>query len=343
MSLAVDYRPNTFDDVVEQDVVVNILRNICNTEKLQNRNFLLVGPAGTGKTTLGRIITNSLNGESIDPIEIDAASHNGIDDVRDIIEQASQFPVVGKYKCFIIDECHAMSNSAWQAMLKMIEEPPAASVFIFCTTNPEKIPATIISRVQTFRLSKISTKGIFDRMIEIIKREQQSGREITYDPPYGVIYIAKMANGGMRDALTMLDKCLAFSSDLKSENVVKALGLPGYDDYFDLLRAVSKRDFESLLMIIDVVYNRGDNFVAWFEGFNSFLVNVIKYCYFRDFSCVTIPESYAETLSKYTEAHAKVCMKLSSVVTRAIHDMRQTSYQQETIITALCELIGKKG
>ena len=342
MSLANDYRPRTFDDVVEQEIVVNILKNICGKETLNHRNFLLIGPAGCGKTTLARIIDRALNGEDSDPIELDAASHNGIDDIRDIIEQAKQYPVFGNYKCFIIDEIHALSSQAWSALLLTIEESPAKSVFIMCTTNPEKIPDTIISRVQTFRLSKISTKGIYDRLRAVVEKENEHGRGIECDP-YGLIHIAKLANGGMRDAMTLLDKCLSFSNIITTDNVVKALGLPSFDDYFDLLRVVAKRDIESMLMIVDTIYNSGVNFISWFEGFNSFLVNVMKYCYFHDFNMTTISASYADQLSKYTEAHAKVCMRLSSVITRVIHEMRQTSYQQEVVITALCDLMTKKG
>ncbi len=342
MSLANDYRPRTFDDVVEQDVVVNILRNTCSKPELSHRNFLLIGPAGCGKTTLARIIDRALNGADSDPIELDAASHNGIDDIREIIEQAKQYPVYGNYKCFIIDEIHALSAQAWSALLLTIEESPARSVFIMCTTNPEKIPDTIISRVQTFRLSKISTEGIYNRLLSVVKRENENGRNIDYNG-YGLIYIAKLANGGMRDAMTMLDKCLSYSENLSDENVVKALGLPRFDEYFELLKVVAKRDVESTLMLVDTIYNSGVNFISWFEGFNSFLVNVMKYCYFHDFSYVTIPAIYGEKLSKYTESHARVCMRLSSVVTRIIHEMRQTSYQQEAAITALCDLMTKKG
>lgn len=342
MSLANDYRPRTFDDVVEQEIVVNILKNTCSKDHLEHRNFLLIGPAGCGKTTLARIIDRALNGPESEPIEIDAASHNGIDDVREITDQAQQYPIVGNYKCFIIDEAHQISNSGWAAFLKVIEESPAKSVFIFCTTNPEKIPNTIISRVQTFRISKISTKGIYDRLLSVVKHENENGRSIEYTPD-GLVYIAKIANGGMRDAMTLLEKCLAYSNVLSSDNIVKALGLPSFDDYFELLKVVTKRDFESMLMLVDTIYNSGVNFISWFEGFNSFLVNVVKYCYFRDVRAVVIPASYEDKLANYTENHAKVCMRLSSAVTRFIHDMRQTSYQQEVVITALCELMNKKG
>jgi DNA polymerase-3 subunit gamma/tau len=340
VSLANDYRPSSFDDVVEQDVVVNILKNICSKE-LQNRNFLLIGSQGIGKTTLARIMNTALNDGACEPIELDGASNNGIDDIRSIIEDARQYPIHGKYKVFIIDECQALSSAAWGSALKLLEESPARSVFILCTTNPEKIPKTIISRVQVFRLSKISTKGIYDRLHHVVQSEIEKGRDIIYEP-HGLVYIAKMANGGMRDALTLLDKCLAYSNEISSDSVVKALGLPSFDDYFNLLGYMSKRNIEGMIQLIDDVYNSGVNFVTWFEGFNSFLANVIKYCFMRDITKTSIPASYCEKMAKYTEAHAKVCMIHASAVSKLIPELRRTSYQQETAVIYLCDCIRRE-
>ena len=340
MSLANDYRPKSFDDVVEQDVVVNILKNICSKE-LQNRNFLLIGSQGIGKTTLARIMNTALNDGECEPIELDGASNNGIDDIRSIIEDARQYPIQGKYKVFIIDECQALSAAAWGSMLKLLEESPARSVFILCTTNPEKIPATIISRVQVFRLSKISTEGIYNRLLHVVKSEIESGKEIEYAPD-GIAYIAKMASGGMRDALTLLDKCLAYSNNINSDNVVAALGLPSFDDYFKLLGYVSKHDTAGMIELVDSVYNSGTNFVSWFEGFNSFLANVIQYCFIRDIRRVKIPASYESKMSKYGESHAKICMIIASSVTKLIAELRKTSYQQEAAVIHLCELTRKR-
>ena len=192
MTLANKHRPKSFDDVVEQSLIVNILKNICKSE-LSNRNFLLIGPAGTGKTTLARIIGNTLNEGECDPIEIDAASNSGVDAMRDIVQQAHSYPIGHKFKIFIIDECHSLSSAAWQSLLKVLEESPARSVFVFCTTNPEKIPKTILSRVQTFQLSKISLEGIYNRLIFVLKEEIAKGNNITYNGE-GVMFIAKLAN-----------------------------------------------------------------------------------------------------------------------------------------------------
>ena len=163
MSLSNKYRPSDFSSVIGQGVVVDIVKTMCESAQLSNRNFLFTGPAGTGKTTLGRLIAKTLNGSADNVIEVDAASHSGVEDTREIIQQASQYPIGTKYKVIIVDECHSLSNTAWQSLLKGLEEQLGNTVFIFCTTNPEKIPATIISRVQTFKLSKISTENIQKR------------------------------------------------------------------------------------------------------------------------------------------------------------------------------------
>jgi len=151
-SLATKYRPRTFEQMTEQSLVVSLVKTMCESKTLPNRNFLFIGPAGCGKTTISRIIANELNEGKGEPIELDAASHGSTEDIRQIISQASTFPIGMKYKIFIIDEVHSISSQAFQVFLKTLEEQPAKSIFLFCTTNPEKIPNTILSRVQTFRL-----------------------------------------------------------------------------------------------------------------------------------------------------------------------------------------------
>ena len=169
-SLAIKYRPKTFDDVTEQVFIKAILSNQLKSGEVKHA-YLFCGGAGTGKTTCARIFASEINKGSGNPIEMDAASQNGVDDVREIIQQAKTKSIDSEYKVFIIDECHAFSNNAWQAMLKIIEEPPAKSIFIFCTTNPEKIPKTIISRVQRYDFQRISQKGIVDRLKNILEQE----------------------------------------------------------------------------------------------------------------------------------------------------------------------------
>ena len=204
-NLASKYRPKDLDSIVEQPVVVATVKNIVKSKKMSNRNFLFIGSQGVGKTTTARALASALNEGKGEPIELDAASHSGVDAMRSIIDQARSYPIGSTYKVFIIDEVHALSPAAWQSLLKTLEEQPARSVFMLATTNAEKIPATIISRVQTFQLSRISLQGIHDRLKYIIEQENKEGRQITYSDE-AVMYIAKFAKGGMRDGITALDQ-----------------------------------------------------------------------------------------------------------------------------------------
>lgn len=204
-----------------------------------------------------------------------------------------------------------------------------------CTTNPEKIPATIISRVQSFKLSKISTENIQKRLKFIMDSEIKEGRKLTYtDDALG--YLAKYAQGGLRDAITGLDKALAFGSDVTIELLEKALDLPNYDDYFSLLNALVKKDNAEITKIVDEVYNSGTNFVKWFEGFHSFLCNIVKYIFLKDISRTMIPSHYIDKLEKYGTQHAAICLKLSNVIMTMAKDLKSTQYQLETAMTYLC-------
>lgn len=289
----------------------------------------------THNTTSARIMANILNDGQGEPIEIDAASHSGVNDIREIVEQAQSYPVGSKYKVFIVDECHSISNAGFQVFLKCLESSPARSVFILCTTNPEKIPGTVLSRVQTFQLSKISLKGIQDRLVYVLEQEKAEGRQLTYDVN-AVNYIAKLAQGGMRDALTSLDKCLAYSSDITMENVEKALNLPNYDDYFKLLNFIAKKDNNGIVSVINDVYDSGVNFIKWFDGFMAFISNIIKYIYIQDISATMIPEHYKDKIAGYGAAHAALCLKLSNKLVKLNQELRTTQYLQELAITYLC-------
>lgn len=331
-SLAIKYRPTTWKDVTEQDDIVVILQNQLETEEFRHA-YLFCGPAGCGKTTCARIFAREINHGEGNPIEMDAASNNSVDDARNIIQQSRTQSLTSEYKIFIIDECHALSNSAWQAMLKIIEEPPEKSVFIFCTTNPERIPKTIISRVQRYDFQRISQQGIVDRLHYILDMEFENKSWQWHRD--SLEYIAKLANGGMRDAITLLDKCLAFSTDLSIENVVSALGVTGYDIMFDMTRAIYDRDVKKVMSMIEELYATGKDLKQFVKTYTQFTVDIIKYFAGCDWSLLTIPatKEYKERISDLGNEYD--CYDLLSTLINLSADIKYSStpmYDMEAAI-----------
>lgn len=314
-SLAVKYRPKTWDDVTEQSSTKIILQQQLESGEVKNA-YLFCGPAGCGKTTCARIFANDINNGEGNPIELDAASNNGVDDVREIIQQAKTKSINSEYKIFIIDECHALSNSAWQAMLKIIEEPPAKSIFIFATTDPQKIPKTILSRVQRYDFQRISQKGIVDRLYHIINVENGIvPQNIHIDTPDAVEYIAKIADGGMRDAITLMDKCLAFSKDLTLENVVKALGTVDYDTMFKLTDALLVQDVQTAIQIIEDSHDAGKDLKTFVRQYVQFLLDVSKYGVGCNWRYLQIPrlDTYEKWLEELSSENFDIIDTLLSV------------------------------
>ena len=277
ISLAVKYRPSSFDQVVEQSATKVILQQQLSSGDIKNA-YLFCGGAGTGKTTCARIFANEINNGKGTPIELDAASNNSVDDVREIIQQSKTASLNSEYKVFIMDEVHALSNQAWQAMLKVLEEPPVKSIFIMCTTDPQKIPKTILSRVQRFDFQRIGQVAIKNRLEDICDSENRELKEerIKYNA-FSLEYIAKQAQGGMRDAITMLDKCLAYSNDLTIENVTKALGIPSYDLMCELLKAIANYNTKRKLDIINEVYMSGYDLKQFVKSFTNFILDYSKW------------------------------------------------------------------
>ena len=307
-SLAVKYRPATFDDVVEQNSVKTILRYQLETNTIQHA-YLFVGSAGCGKTTCARIFANEINKGQGTPIEIDAASHNGVDDVRAIIEDSKLQSIDSEYKVYIQDEVHMLTVQSWNAMLKLLEEPPAKAIFIMCTTNLEKIPQTILSRVQRYDFQKISTDSIVKRLDYILAKEIEAGNLPTGDHQDldAVQYIAKLSNGGMRTAISLMDKCLSYSKDLTVENVVSALGVADYSDYTQLAQAMLMNDAREAVSVLESIKNSGKDIKQFVKGFLEFCLDVCKYCTCRDFKYIKIPNTadYTQLLDRWLGCGAR--------------------------------------
>lgn len=296
IALAVKYRPQTMEDVTEQGATLQILKKQLTNGTFKN-TYLFCGPAGCGKTTIARILAKDINKGQGQPIEIDAASNNSVENIRQIITDSQQRSFAGEYKVYILDECHALSNNAWQAMLKLIEEPPAKTIFIFCTTDPQKIPATIISRVQRFDFQRISFDGVVNRLVYILNQEKQFPENIELNWESDAInFIAKVCDGGMRDGITMMDKAISYSTNLTLSNVVKALGTVNYDTMFELTNSVIDQKQEDVMKIINTIYSEGTDLKQFMKDYSLFLLDLIRYMKTKSFQFVKIPELYKDKM-----------------------------------------------
>ena len=291
-ALAVKYRPQTFEEVTEQEILTTILKQQISSKQIQHC-YLFCGPAGCGKTTCARIFANEINGGQGIPVELDAASNNGVEDVRNIIQQAQTKSLDSEYKVFIIDECHSLSNAGWQAFLKLLEEPPAKSIFIFATTDPQKIPKTILSRVQRYDFQRISQQGIVHRLQYILANENIIVDQSNID---AIEYIAKLADGGLRDAISLMDKCLAFTDELTLETVVKVLGVVDYDEMFRFTDTIIENKLNESIQLIESVHTSGKDLKQFVKQYIQFLLDIQKYAIGCDWKYISLPR-----LSQYEE------------------------------------------
>ena len=280
------YRPLSFSEVAGQKHIVKTLENALKTNKIAHA-YLFCGPRGTGKTTMAKLFAKALNceegvghqcnvcgnclgindGSHPDVIEIDAASNNGVEDVRDLIEKVKYSPIKGKYKVYIIDEVHMMSASAFNALLKTLEEPPTNVIFILATTEPHKVLPTIISRCQRYDFSKVEDQDIRARMKEILQAEH-----VEYDEQ-AIDLIISLADGGVRDALSMLDQVLAYSGNiLKEDDILDLFGLAGSFEKRLLLNAIARGDTATVIEKFKAFVENGIDI----RRLNSDLLDMLK-------------------------------------------------------------------
>lgn len=259
------YRPRSFDDMVGQKIITQTLKNAIATQQTGHA-YLFSGPRGTGKTSAAKIFAREVNGiapetddsQIPDIIEIDAASNNGVDEIRNIRDGANYAPIESEYKIYIIDEVHMLSSGAFNALLKTLEEPPANVKFILATTEPQKIPATILSRTQRFEFKRIDNDTIQARMAEILQKEG-----VSFDDD-ALHIIANVAEGGMRDALSILDQVLAFGADhVTLENALQVTGSTTASQLVTYLQQVSNYDTESALQTLHDILLEGKDAVRF--------------------------------------------------------------------------------
>lgn len=275
MNLATKYRPKKFNDIVCQDNVKIVLQNQIDTNEFKQA-YLFCGSAGTGKTTSARIFANEINKGEGRIVEIDGASNNGVDNIRNLIDNCKMKSLDGTYKVFIIDEVHMLSIGAFNALLKILEEPPKGTIFILCTTDPQKIPATILSRVQRFDFKRIPTQRIMNRLIYIIEKENQTRTEQIEYTDEALQYIAQLAEGGMRDAITKLDTVLGFTQNITSEAVIKCLGLTSTQFILEILDNIIAKEPKNILGAIDTIFLEGKDLKLFIKDSIKVLIDVIK-------------------------------------------------------------------
>lgn len=315
---ALKYRPSTFRDVVGQEALTTTLLNAIKEDKLSHA-YLFCGPRGVGKTSCARIFAKTINCEHRTPegeacnecseciaaneqrsyniFELDAASNNSVDDIRNLIDQVYIAPTTGKYRVYIIDEVHMLSSSAFNAFLKTLEEPPAHAIFILATTEKQKVLPTIISRCQVYDFRRITSDDIA-RHLEYVAQDKgvKADKE-------ALQLIALSADGGMRDALSMFDQIAGFGNgSVTVEGVRKNLSLLDEDGYFSLLDYITRGNHNKVLQLVDNFLRRGYDTDVVMRGFSNFLRNLLVARTKDTIALVEAPESIKERLSKVSTA-----------------------------------------
>lgn len=295
------YRPQNFDDVVGQKHIVKTLKN-----QIENNNishaYLFCGTRGTGKTSTAKIFSRAINctndikpcnecdsckfileNKSIDIVEIDAASNNSVDDIRELRESVKYSPTNFRYKVYIIDEVHMLSQGAFNALLKTLEEPPSYVIFILATTEPQKIPATILSRCQRFDFKRVSVKDLVSRMSYICEKENVEIEERALD------LIARNSQGALRDALSILEQCISFSEDKVFYNdVVDILGLVNVESLFDISNSIINKDTKSSMKFLN-------EFILWGKDIKNLVDDLINH--FRSIMICKVSDDLDDIIS----------------------------------------------
>ena len=346
------YRPKTFDEVAGQEVVVKTLKNSVINNKI-NHAYLFAGPRGCGKTTIAKIFAklvnceNSSNGipcnkcvcctqsneQNMDVIEMDAASNNGVDEIREINNKVKLAPTLGKYKIYIIDEVHMLTIGAFNALLKTLEEPPAHVIFILATTDPHKVPITILSRCQRFDLKKISDEQIYNRLKYICDNENIKIEEDA------IFEIARLGDGSLRDAISILDQVVAYTNETITLNDIHEVnGTISQENVFELINCAVNNNLTGVINKINEYSNRGKSIVKITEEIILFLRNSILFKTTSDF--VEDKKNIYREITK--KVSTKKMLEYISIMNESLLDMKKFSNPKMILELAFIKLLDKK-
>ena len=329
------YRPSTFDEVAGQEHIVKTLKNALATGKLAHA-YLFAGPRGTGKTTMAKLLAKALNcdegighqcnecknckaiidGTHPDVLELDAASNNGVDEIRDLIDKVKYGTILGRYKVYIIDEVHMLSTGAFNALLKTLEEPPEHVIFILATTEPHKILPTILSRCQRYDFTKLSDKDIKNRLRDVLEKEGVTYNEEAID------IIISLADGGMRDALSILDQVLAYSQNkLDVQDILDIFALESKDEKIALLNSIISKDVSDVLARIKRYVSLGTDIKRLTDDLLLILKDILIYQSSRNISCLEVLNE-EEAKAFFKSLSIEETMKMIDIIMSAQKDFK---------------------
>jgi DNA polymerase-3 subunit gamma/tau len=353
------YRPQTFDTVVGQKSVTSTLRNAIKNNQLAQA-FLFCGSRGVGKTTTARILAKTINcfnrtedieacdqcescksfneGASLNVYELDAASNNSVDDIRTLIEQVRIAPQLGTHKVYIIDEVHMLSNAAFNAFLKTLEEPPKHAIFILATTEKHKIIPTILSRCQIFDFNRIKVKDIADHLAGIAVKES-----ITADPE-ALYLIAQKADGALRDALSIFDQIVTFAgNNITYQNVIDNLNVLDYDYYFRIVDFTQKEDIPNSLLLFNEIIEKGFDSHNFIVGLSNHYRNLLVCKDVRTANLLEVGEAAENRyIQQAKEVDSPVIIRALGVLSKADVEYKQSKNQRLLVEITLMQLCSIK-
>ena len=344
------YRPDNFDDVVGQDKVVKVIEHAIETNRISHA-YLFSGPRGTGKTTTAKIIarmvncTNLVDGKPCgvceccknifnnnDVVEIDAASNNGVDEIRELRDKVNLVPTLAKYKVYIIDEVHMLTVQAFNALLKTLEEPPSHVIFILATTEPHKIPLTIASRCQKFQFSKVSDDQIVNRLRQIVGNENV---QITDDALYE---IARLSDGGMRDAINFLDQLISYKdSEITIDDVYQVNGSVSYDDIYKFIVDINAGNKSEIINVVEEIDHTGKSIIKFIDEVIIFLKDTLIYVNNSKLSEISSKNEKLKEIGSLMDQ--KKIYTLIMTLNDIVNKIKVSSYPAIVVVVSILEFV----